>query len=135
MWLSATSFANIPLIAPLSRRTTRCYRPRPARGIFRPFGKSIAVHGRRPPRRLTGLGVAGHSMIRSRRIRPFGIRDFFHWRVRALRRYLRANTISGTLFNHPADGGITLNSISPICALRRLALCRGGARSVNMSPR
>lgn len=98
LWLSATSFRNIPLLVFLSA-------PLAAVGLrrregFRPFEKFAAV--------ATGgvaLGLAAAAVAGTFGPSSFGIRASPAASPLAFADYLRTSGFRGKLFNHPGDGG------------------------------
>jgi hypothetical protein len=98
LWLSATSFRNIPLLVFLSAPLTSVVLQRLT--AFRPFEKlgALAVGA-------AALGFALGAVTGAFGPSSFGIRESPSASPIRFADYLRTDGFHGTLFNHPADGG------------------------------
>lgn len=98
LWLSATSFRNIPLLVFLAAPLAGSALQRAAN--FRPFEKlsSLMVGG-------AALTLAGFAIVPAAGGSSFGIRASASASPIQFTDYLRAANFGGRLFNPPADGG------------------------------
>lgn len=98
LWLSATSFRNIPLLVFFGAPLAAVVLQRLA--AFRPFEKLSALTVG-----AAALGLAIGAVAGAFGPSSFGIRESPAASPIHFAGYLRADGFRGTLFNHPADGG------------------------------
>jgi hypothetical protein len=98
LWLSATSFRNIPLFVFFTAPLAGVVLPRLA--VFRPLEKfsALAISA-------LALGLATLAIGSPVESSGFGIRTSPAASPLQFAEYLRTHGFSGTLFNHPGDGG------------------------------
>lgn len=98
LWLSATSFRNIPLLVFFAAPLTAFILSRLA--AFRPLGKTLSLATGATALALAIAPLTGAFGPSSIGIRPSPAASPIHFAD-----YLRTSGFNGTLFNHPADGG------------------------------